>query len=123
MIRRPPRSTLFPYTTLFRSDFNVPQLRNVYQKMNFNNSTGTNSFGGFGITHDGTDPTLQVFLSRPVFVNILNDTTIKNNLAAFVQSFDTGTAPAVGYTRTITAANLATSSVTNDWLLLESQAA
>ena len=22
MIRRPPRSTLFPYTTLFRSDFN-----------------------------------------------------------------------------------------------------
>src|SRR2546422_9634513 len=27
MIRRPPRSTLFPYTTLFRSSFNeVPQL-------------------------------------------------------------------------------------------------
>src|SRR5437667_7739185 len=24
MIRRPPRSTLFPYTTLFRSDFNTP---------------------------------------------------------------------------------------------------
>src|SRR3712207_8361315 len=23
MIRRPPRSTLFPYTTLFRSDFNT----------------------------------------------------------------------------------------------------
>src|SRR3712207_7299877 len=23
MIRRPPRSTLFPYTTLFRSDFNL----------------------------------------------------------------------------------------------------
>src|SRR3712207_8304379 len=27
MIRRPPRSTLFPYTTLFRSD--LTQLRNV----------------------------------------------------------------------------------------------
>src|SRR5258708_30919104 len=26
MIRRPPRSTLFPYTTLFRSDFRVGQL-------------------------------------------------------------------------------------------------
>src|SRR5258708_20672616 len=25
MIRRPPRSTLFPYTTLFRSDFIRPQ--------------------------------------------------------------------------------------------------
>src|SRR2546430_10838505 len=28
MIRRPPRSTLFPYTTLFRSDFSTPRLRN-----------------------------------------------------------------------------------------------
>src|SRR5258706_9052627 len=27
MIRRPPRSTLFPYTTLFRSPFAVGQLR------------------------------------------------------------------------------------------------
>src|SRR3712207_6836814 len=26
MIRRPPRSTLFPYTTLFRSDYTVPAL-------------------------------------------------------------------------------------------------
>src|SRR2546422_11573060 len=26
MIRRPPRSTLFPYTTLFRSRFSVPLL-------------------------------------------------------------------------------------------------
>src|SRR2546430_721734 len=29
MIRRPPRSTLFPYTTLFRSISNVPNLRSV----------------------------------------------------------------------------------------------
>src|SRR3712207_7287802 len=27
MIRRPPRSTLFPYTTLFRSDVDVPTER------------------------------------------------------------------------------------------------
>src|SRR3712207_7945478 len=27
MIRRPPRSTLFPYTTLFRSDVHVTQLQ------------------------------------------------------------------------------------------------
>src|SRR3712207_7223094 len=26
MIRRPPRSTLFPYTTLFRSDADTPQM-------------------------------------------------------------------------------------------------
>src|SRR5260364_65574 len=29
MIRRPPRSTLFPYTTLFRSTQLVPQLRTL----------------------------------------------------------------------------------------------
>src|SRR3712207_8781506 len=29
MIRRPPRSTLFPYTTLFRSEVNVFGCRNV----------------------------------------------------------------------------------------------
>src|SRR2546421_12078004 len=30
MIRRPPRSTLFPYTTLFRSDFDLAGKTNVY---------------------------------------------------------------------------------------------
>jgi YVTN family beta-propeller protein len=104
-------------------DFKVPQLRAIYQKMHFNNTPGTNTIGGFGIVHDGTDPSLQVFLSRPVFVNIRSNATIKNNLAAFVQCFDTGTAPAVGYTRTVTAANLSGLSVSNDWTLLESQAA
>src|SRR3712207_9245170 len=29
MIRRPPRSTLFPYTTLFRSDFGIAQARDA----------------------------------------------------------------------------------------------
>src|SRR5256885_6062538 len=29
MIRRPPRSTLFPYTTLFRSRRHLPKLREV----------------------------------------------------------------------------------------------
>ncbi len=104
-------------------DFKVPQLRAIYQKMDFNNGAGTNSIGGFGITHDGTDPSLQVFLSRQVFANIRNDNTIKNNLAAFVQCFDTGTAPAVGYSRTVNSNNVATAAITNDWALLEAQAA
>jgi YVTN family beta-propeller protein len=103
-------------------DFKVPQLRAIYQKMSFNNGTNASSVGGYGITHDGTDPSLQVFLSRPVFANIRNDTTIKNNLSAFVQCFDTGTAPAVGYSRTLTATNVSSTSISNDWFLLESQA-
>ena len=116
--------TLTPAVALMESEaFKVPQLRSVYQKMNFNNVPNAASIGGFGIIHDGTDPSLQVFLSRPAFPAIRNNTAIKNNLAAFVQSFDTGTAPAVGYTRTISAANVASTSVSNDWALLESQAA
>jgi hypothetical protein len=115
---------IIPASALRESqDFKVPQLRAIYQKMHFDNSSGTNTIGGFGIVHDGEDPSLQVFLSRPVFVNIRNDTTIKNNLAAFVQSFDTGTAPAVGYTRTVTTVNVTSLSISNDWSLLESQAA
>src|SRR5256885_5788028 len=47
MIRRPPRSTLFPYTTLFRSlckvDFlpkNIPQLANVFFPQNRHGEDG-----------------------------------------------------------------------------------
>jgi YVTN family beta-propeller protein len=117
-------SLIIPASALQESqDFRVPQLRAIYQKMNFNNAPGTNSIGGFGLVHDGTDPSLQVFLSRPVFVNINSNATIKNNLAAFVQCFDTGTAPAVGYTRTVALTNVTSSSISNDWSLLESQAA
>ncbi|MEO5803990.1 MAG: beta-propeller fold lactonase family protein [Verrucomicrobiota bacterium] len=104
-------------------DFKVPHLRNVYQKLNFNNKAGAASIGGFGIVHDGMDPTLTNFLSRPVFGSFANDTTRKNNLNAFVQCFDTGTAPAVGYTRTAVATNVNSLSLSNDWTLLELQAA
>ena len=117
-------SLIIPGSALQESqDFKVPQLRAIYLKMNFNNAPGINSIGGFGIVHDGTDPSLQVFLSRPVFANINNNTIIKNNIAAFVQCFDTGTAPAVGYTRTVASTNVASTSISNDWSLLESQAA
>src|SRR5256885_9959276 len=33
MIRRPPRSTLFPYTTLFRSSREEHEARNLYEKL------------------------------------------------------------------------------------------
>jgi YVTN family beta-propeller protein len=104
-------------------DFKVPHLRNVYQKLNFNKTPGAASIGGFGIIHDGEDPNLLVFLSRSVFGTFASDTTRKNNLSAFVQCFDTGMAPAVGYTRTLTSANINAAAISNDWSLLESQAA
>jgi hypothetical protein len=103
-------------------DFKVPHLRNVYQKQSFNPTNGAVSVGGFGLTHDGVDPNLFTFLSRPVFGSFATDTTRKRNLAAFVLCFDTGTAPAVGHSRTIAAANANTVSLSNTWTLLENQA-
>lgn len=104
-------------------DFKVPHLRNMYQKQSYNNAPGAASIGGFGFLHDGMDPNLFVFLSRPVFGTFANDTTRKNNLSAFVLCFDTGMAPAVGYTRTLTTTNVNSPNVSNDWSLLEAQAA
>ena len=103
--------------------FKVPQLRNMYQKLNFNNAAGATSVGGFGVLHDGSIPSLFAFLSNPVFQSFSNDTTRKTNLAAFLLCFDTGMAPAVGYARTTTPANVNNTAVTNDWALLEGQAA
>jgi YVTN family beta-propeller protein len=104
-------------------DFKVPQLRSVYQKMHFNNAPGAQSIQGFGIVHDGTDPGLFAFLSRPVFGTFSDDAVVKRNLNAFVQCLDTGMAPAVGYARTLTASNVSSASSSNAWSLLEAQAA
>src|SRR5205085_7880283 len=51
------------------------------------------------------------------------NTATKNNLAAIIECFDTGTTPAVRYSRTITSSNVNTTTISNDWSLLESQAA
>ncbi|MFL6567748.1 MAG: cytochrome c peroxidase [Chthoniobacterales bacterium] len=116
--------SLTPAAALQESQsFKVPQLRNAYQKTSFTDTPGAISLDGFGFTHDGTDPTLFRFLSRPVFVNFRNDTTRKNNLNAFVMCFDTGMAPAVGFTRTVTSASATNPSLTSDWNTLQSQAA
>jgi len=103
-------------------DFKVPHLRNVYQKLNVNFAPGAQSVGGFGIIHDGTDPDLFTFLSRSVFGAFANDTVRKRNLDAFVQCFDTGIAPAVGYARTLAAQNIDSGNRPSDWNLLEGQA-
>jgi len=116
-------STLIPAAALQESQaFKVPQLRNQYQKTLFNTAAGASSVDGFGLTHDGVDPNLFVFISRPVFGVFANDTVRKNNIAAFVLCLDTGTAPAVGYTRTINSAALANTLAMAEWTILEQQA-
>ena len=84
--------------------FKVPHLRNMYQKISFNNAVAATSLDGFGFTHDGVDPSIFAFLGRPAFPLIRNDTARKTNLNAFLMCLDTGVAPTAGYTRTDAAA-------------------
>src|SRR2546429_3143915 len=54
MIRRPPRSTLFPYTTLFRS---LDAINNVFRKFSaFHDETGRLNVDGMNIiSNDGSN--------------------------------------------------------------------
>ena len=102
--------------------FKTPQLRNIYQKLLFNNAPGAQTIDGFGLLHDGSDAGMFEFLSDPVFESFSTNTGIQTQLNAYEQCFDTGFAPAVGYTLTVTAVNVNDSGVTSDWATLESQA-
>jgi hypothetical protein len=98
----------------------APQLRSVYQKLSFNASPGSVNVSGFGLTHDGSDGGLLAHFSINRFFPVLRTSeTRKSDLAAFLMCFDTGTAPAVGYTRTINALNVNSPAVSNDWSVLE----
>src|SRR5256886_11810335 len=83
MIRRPPRSTLFPYTTLFRSSVSggcTPVITN--------NATGAGTFctgGGVTVTFTATDlcqsptatATFTVTPATPVLITAPVATTVK----------------------------------------------
>jgi YVTN family beta-propeller protein len=115
--------TIFSAQLLQESQpFKVPQLRNMYQKTGFDKTPGAASTGGFGFLHDGTIATLFEFLSSPLFQNLSTDTIRKRNVAAFLLAFDTGTAPAVGHTRTIKSSDLTSQTAANEWAVLEQQA-
>jgi hypothetical protein len=100
----------------------VPQLRNMYQKIHFNDKAGAQSIDGFGFEHDGHQASLFNLVGSPGFGSFVNNSTIKANLEAFMLCFDTGMAPAVGYTRTIGKANVSNGPVQSDWALLQNQA-
>jgi hypothetical protein len=94
----------------------------MYQKTNANFNPGAVSIDGFGFTHDGDLMGVFDFLSGAEFPLIQDNATVKANLDAYMLSFDTGTAPAVGYSRTLTAANVQSGPAQSDWNLLQSQA-
>jgi YVTN family beta-propeller protein len=101
----------------------VAQLRNVYQKTYYTPVEGGQSIGGFGLLNDGTVANPFVLFSQRNFGRFSNDTVKKQNLSAFVMCFDTGTAPAVGYSRTVRADNLNDLALLREWITLQFQAA
>lgn len=102
----------------------VPSLRNIYQKLNFSNAGKSTSIDGFGLASNGSNSTLLQVLDQPVLGGFTNDPQAQLDVAAYLISFDTGSKPAVGYTRTVTSANVtADLTIATDWAMLQSQAA
>jgi hypothetical protein len=96
----------------------VAELRNIYQKLLYTRH-GVMSIDGFGMEHDGNISTAADLLGEPIFHYTSQQ---KTDMTAYLLCFDTGTAPAVGYTITLTAANVNGRSEQKDWATLQSQA-
>jgi len=95
------------------------QLRNIYQKLLFTANSSL-SVDGFGLIHDGSTPSLTTFFNISSFTEYTAQE--KTDMAAYVMSFDTGTAPAVGYTVTLTASTVTGRLAQAAWSTLQSQA-
>jgi DNA-binding beta-propeller fold protein YncE len=100
-----------------------PHLRNVYQKLLFTPAAGT-TIDGFGMDHDGNVGAvdgLVTFFKSNTFTGYTAQQKI--DISAYMLSFDTGTAPAVGFSHTMTKVNVTSANSQADWALLQSQAA
>ena len=98
----------------------VPQLRNLYRKVGFNRVAGQQK-AGFGYVKDGDIDNLTTFINIPQFNSWPAAT--KDDIVTFLLSFDTGTAPAVGYQFMLTQANASSAALVNDFTLATTRAA
>jgi len=103
----------------FTQPLKVPELRNIYQKLLFDRLAAT-TIDGFGLTHDGHSSGLSDFLNDPLFEDY--SAGQKTDMSAYSLCFDTGTAPAVGFTLTLTAITVVNSTAQTDWGTLQLQA-
>jgi len=101
-------------------DFKVPELRNLYVKTGFRDSLNAQNKRGVGFIHDGTVDNLFDFLKLPVF-NFPAGDPQRRDIEAFLLSFDTGTAPTVGYQFTLDASSAGSAQAISDETLLNSQ--
>lgn len=98
----------------------IPHLRNIYQKQLYTRHQAA-SIDGFGMDHDGTVSTLDDFLALSVFPGYSGQQ--KEDINAYMLCFDTGTAPAVGFTITLTSSNVNDPQQQGYWATLQSQSA
>ena len=103
--------------------FKIPHLRNMYQKTNTNFTAGGVSVNGFGFNHDGAIDGLVNQASQRSFGSIFRNPPVDQAIEAFELCFDTGTPPAVGYSRTLTAGTVNSTAAQNDWTTLQNVAA
>jgi hypothetical protein len=106
----------------FEQPVKIPHLRNMYQKTNLNFNTGGVSINGYGFNHDGQIGGMIEQITNGSFPFFKNNPTVEQPLEAFELCFDTGTAPAVGYSRTLNSANVTSSPAQSDWSTLQGQA-
>ena len=112
---------MIPAAALSESqDLKVPQLRNEYKKTGFSQAPGAVNKRGFGYTHDGSEDNLFDFLHFPRFS--FTDDAQRQDMAVYLMSFDTGTAPAVGYQITFDGTNNADATTISRMDTLEAQA-
>ncbi len=97
----------------------VPQLRGLYERIG-RDSSSKKQLASFGFSHDGAVDNLFAFFKTPNFT-FSSDDEIRD-LVQFVLSFDTGTAPAVGFQVTVDTDNKTSSTVTGSINLLMAQA-
>ncbi|MBL9173603.1 MAG: hypothetical protein JNL10_08720 [Verrucomicrobiales bacterium] len=99
----------------------TPSLQTVYQRAVLSSRPGSVSISGFGLGHDGSGgnqslPTIHFYeLDQFTGADFAD-------VGAFVRCFDTGTAPAVGRSLTVTASGAGDAGVAASLSLLETQA-
>jgi YVTN family beta-propeller protein len=99
----------------------IPQLRNIYQKTLRTPNSSRQVIDGFGYDHDGDVADLAVFFEVATFKAY--SATQKLDIGAYLMCLDTGTAPAVGFTITLSSATVGSTTAQSIWTLLQNQAA
>lgn len=99
-----------------------PPLRTSYQRLFFDSRSSSVSLSGFGLLHDGTGGNASLPTVHPYVLDSLNTMQELADVSAFVQCFDTGTAPAVGFSRTVSSVNRSETALLADLGILEARA-